>query len=813
MLEATIKRLRHDKRAISNVIVIMLSLVLIVIIVSNIVLWSYQMNQFDLERMQENVSITNVTRVTRSSWYTSQNEYAISAGRILGGTYTDTKILDGSYETFREERAQGFNPSSCVLGGSTRQVAGDLLSLTSNDDGYMRFRSYPNYEVKYQESLEISSTASTSYQSKVSMNFTPQLTADFVIIAVAEVQGSNTNYQAKAQLAVDSTVYQELRYRVKDTTDWYPFCGSKRITLNEGADYAIRIDYCTSSSAATAYIRNARIVIFSLQSEYVESEGLSTTSSTSWENKATLEFTPPSLGDYLIIATANYRMSTTNRDTKIQLIQDDTIVHTNNLGRPGSGTTAEYYTFGAMRGATLDAGLHSFKLQYCSSNTPGIAGINYAHIIAIRLDQFDSNYYAESESESTTPTSGVWYDKVVNSYSADSGEHLILGSISYMSGSTSYSTGLEFQTELTARQSSLVEHRASTNYESAFFMTKQTLSEENKTDKIAWMGESTNARVRNARLISCKLPSLTQTVEVEFGGDSNIQNWTMLEWTADSSFTTADVSATFQLYNHQTSEYPTSGDGYISDTIGESDVTKNQTIAADPTYFRDGNGNWKTRITAIKNTDAPFELKLDWVEFKPTASEIYRLSISNNFAVDLSTYQLAYVQGFEIVMTYNVTEDAEKWFLRAYNWTSSSFSDLGFNNTGGSQPVSDQWNDYAITVTDNWRDYVGDTGTLLIEFFDEGLNSSQAIVETDFFAVRAIVDGACLDLTNSGPLTTRVVAIWMLNLTSHQRYDVNFFINSGEEATYIRADIRLPEEDFIVRIVTERGNIAVFQEA
>jgi len=178
----------------------------------------------------------------------------------------------------------------------------------------------------------------------------------------------------------------------------------------------------------------------------------------------------------------------------------------------------------------------------------------------------------------------------------------------------------------------------------------------------------------------------------------------------------------------------------------------------------------------------------------------------------LSAYPLADVQGFEIVMTYNVTEDAEKWFMKAYNWSSSSFSDFGFNNTGGSQPVSSQWNDYAVTLTSNWRDYVNDNGTLRIEFFDEGLNSSQAIVEIDFFAVRAIVDGTCLNLANSGPLTTHVVAIWMLNSTSHQRYDASLFINSGEEATYIRGDIRMPEGSFIVRIVTERGNMAVFQE-
>jgi Na+-transporting NADH:ubiquinone oxidoreductase subunit NqrC len=56
--------LRRDKQGISNVIVVMLSLVIVVIIFSNVILTSYQMNQFDWDRMQENVEITNVEGTT-----------------------------------------------------------------------------------------------------------------------------------------------------------------------------------------------------------------------------------------------------------------------------------------------------------------------------------------------------------------------------------------------------------------------------------------------------------------------------------------------------------------------------------------------------------------------------------------------------------------------------------------------------------------------------------------------------------------------------------------------------------------------------
>jgi hypothetical protein len=313
---------------------------------------------------------------------------------------------------------------------------------------------------------------------------------------------------------VNATTFQDLRYRVKDTTDWYPFCGLKRMTLVENTNYVIAIQYCTSNSGATASVRNARIVVFNLQSEYAESEALSTTGNTSWEDKVTLTFTPPTDSDYLIIGAANYRGSQTNRDTKIRLIQDDTTVHTDNLGRPGSGTTNEYYTFGVARKVTLNATSHNFKIQYCISATPAIAGVNYAHLVAIRLDQFEANYYAESEAESSPPAGGTWYDKVVNTYTAENHDYLIMGSISYRAGSTTSSVGLDFQTDATSRQSVLTEGRDAGSYESAFLMTKQTLASGNRTDAIRWMGESTSARVRSARLASCKLPTLTQTVEL-----------------------------------------------------------------------------------------------------------------------------------------------------------------------------------------------------------------------------------------------------------------------------------------------------------
>jgi hypothetical protein len=50
-------RLKRDRRGVSNIIVVVLSLVIVVAIIANIVLWSYEMNQLDWEKMKEDLTI------------------------------------------------------------------------------------------------------------------------------------------------------------------------------------------------------------------------------------------------------------------------------------------------------------------------------------------------------------------------------------------------------------------------------------------------------------------------------------------------------------------------------------------------------------------------------------------------------------------------------------------------------------------------------------------------------------------------------------------------------------------------------------
>lgn len=108
------------------------------------------------------------------------------------------------------------------------------------------------------------------------------------------------------------------------------------------------------------------------------------------------------------------------------------------------------------------------------------------------------------------------------------------------------------------------------------------------------------------------------TMEVEFDGQSDAEDWINLRWSVDSSLTNASVSVTLHLYNYTAGEYSTSGDGYISYTSSgtpNTDELKTQTITNSPTDFRNGTNYWWVKITAVKTVDQ-FDWKGDWIELR-----------------------------------------------------------------------------------------------------------------------------------------------------------------------------------------------------
>ena len=76
--------------------------------------------------------------------------------------------------------------------------------------------------------------------------------------------------------------------------------------------------------------------------------------------------------------------------------------------------------------------------------------------------------------------------------------------------------------------------------------------------------------------------------------------------------------------------------------------------------------------------------------------------------------------------------------------------------------------------------------------------------------VEHVTYGSQFTFENGGGLTVHLVSLWMINSTSHQRYDIDVFINSAATKNYILYNVALPAGNYTVKVVTERGNAAVY---
>lgn len=191
-----------------------------------------------------------------------------------------------------------------------------------------------------------------------------------------------------------------------------------------------------------------------------------------------------------------------------------------------------------------------------------------------------------------------------------------------------------------------------------------------------------------------------------------------------------------------------------------------------------------------------------------TTQDSYGLDLTGACTLNLTAYPRTSLNSLEIQIRYRASDSLERWFLKAYNWTKMEYSDAGFNTTAGDLPTS-QFRFHTVNLTNAWQSYMQSNGTVRVKFCDMQLDANQTTVDIDFLGVRAVIDGARFSLRNQGSITCHVVAIWIVNSTKHERYSADFFLNSGAISDYVRLDISLPKTGCIVRVVTERGNIAI----
>lgn len=195
--------------------------------------------------------------------------------------------------------------------------------------------------------------------------------------------------------------------------------------------------------------------------------------------------------------------------------------------------------------------------------------------------------------------------------------------------------------------------------------------------------------------------------------------------------------------------------------------------------------------------------------FTPAIDETWELSLEGVFRIDTKTFPTQHIHGINIQLRYKASDSNESYHLKAYNWTSEEFSNLGFNITG--QVPTAEWNSYNVNITRH-DTYIHDNGTILVRFHDFGEDEVQTVIEIDFFAVKVLINGTKFIFENNGYLTIHIVSLWVNNLTWHERITIDIFIDYADTVTYIRSDVKTPNKPYNVKIFTERGNSAVFSE-
>ena len=95
------KNFQKDKKGISNIIVVALSLVVILAITTDVILWNYEMNQLDWEKMREEIELINAETINQIATYNSQEYAPLQGTNFVSGNISNLILDDENYMKFQ----------------------------------------------------------------------------------------------------------------------------------------------------------------------------------------------------------------------------------------------------------------------------------------------------------------------------------------------------------------------------------------------------------------------------------------------------------------------------------------------------------------------------------------------------------------------------------------------------------------------------------------------------------------------------------------------------------------------------------------
>lgn len=375
-----------------------------------------------------NTSFQDKTTLTFTPRGSGSQYYLLIASALVANSstsyYTEAQFLqDAATLAIEQYRPSGSATTNYITFGAQKIVtltAGTSYTFkiqyrTNNASGTAKIKNarivalqVTNYSNNVAESN--TNTTSTSYVDKVALTFNASAT-DYLIVASADYSNANTGQRGKARVYDDTgaAVQGEMLFEPPASLLYRTFNMMRKASLTAGSKtYSIEYATTSSSSGKETYSQNARISAILLSdlgtNSYAESETETSTTSTSYVDKATLSFTPSAPGDYLIIASA-FTSPKNASDVSYANLDIGGTSYAEMVFRPKDST--DYMPFFSAVKVNLAAAAQTIKIQY--KQTGGTAYMRNARLIAIRLDTMesysDSGYNTKSDSFSAVGAS------------------------------------------------------------------------------------------------------------------------------------------------------------------------------------------------------------------------------------------------------------------------------------------------------------------------------------------------------------------------------------------------------------------------
>ncbi len=156
--------------------------------------------------------------------------------------------------------------NTIVPGANTINFEGNVnVTDEGNDKATVTIEdpSFGVFDYDYAESENQSSTTNTSYQRKLRLITSSLPAGNYKIEWYYEWKFSNGNFEFKHRVQIDdTTTLKETETTPRSVGDWQGCSGFKSEVMLDSGVHNIDMDYCTSKSNKTAYIRRARIEIW-----------------------------------------------------------------------------------------------------------------------------------------------------------------------------------------------------------------------------------------------------------------------------------------------------------------------------------------------------------------------------------------------------------------------------------------------------------------------------------------------------------------------------------------------------------------------